>query len=112
MKKLNMINGSISNVPRFRECIDTETYIYAKVGGILRPYVETGDRVKKGAKIGSVINIYGQNNEVVISPHNGIVTGIRTSPVAWAGEPLFLIGKIMNINDAFKERDESYITPP
>ena len=112
MKKLNMIDGNISNLPKNRELIDTETYIYAKVGGILRPNVTTGDKVKKGEKIGEVINIYGEVNEKVVSPHDGIVTGVRTKPVAWAGEPLYLVGKMMKLSDAFKPRDKDYVTPP
>ena len=112
MKKLKMVPGTISELPQERECIDSETYLYAKVGGILRPHVITGDKVKQGDIIGSVIDIHGEINEKVISPHDGIVTGVRTKPVAWAGEPLFLVGKIMSINDAFKQRDDNYITPP
>tara|TARA_B100001123_G_scaffold360928_1_gene417227 strand:- start:1696 stop:2724 length:1029 start_codon:yes stop_codon:yes gene_type:complete len=112
MIKLKMIDGKISNLPKKRELIDSETYIYAKVGGILRPNVTTGDKVKKGEKIGNVINVFGEVNEKVVAPHDGIVTGVRTKPVAWAGEPLYLIGKMMNINDAFKPRDKDYVTPP
>jgi predicted deacylase len=95
MKSLGMIDGTVEGLPSTRRCIDTETYLYASEGGILRPRVETGNLVEEGQVIGEVLDIYGRVNEQIRSPLAGIVTGVRTKPVVWAGDPTFLVANFI-----------------
>ena len=114
MKHLGMIDGSPEGIPEKRRYIDSETYIYASVGGFLRAKVKTGDLASKGTLLGENLDIYGNVSEKFEAPFDCIVTGIRTKPVVWAGEPVFLISSF--IPDPRKEivptRVEKHISPP
>lgn len=116
MKHLGMIEGELEPVPKERKYIDSETYIYASVGGFLRrnAKVKTGDLVSKGGLLGETLDVYGNVTEKFEAPFDCIVTGIRTKPVTWAGEAVFLVSSF--IPDPSKElvptRVKEYIIPP
>lgn len=113
MKYLGMIEGSLEDIPQERRCIDTETYIYAQVGGLLRPNVRTGDLMSRGELIGVATDVYGIVVEEFRAPFDGIVTGIRTKSVVWAGEPVFLTSTFVSIEEAMKgEAAKPAVTPP
>ena len=95
MKHLGMIKGKPEGLPKRRKYVDTETYIYAKVGGLLRPKVATGDLAKEGQTIGLLYDVHGHITETVRAPFDCIVTGIRTKGIAWLGEPVFLISSFI-----------------
>lgn len=95
LRFLGMVDGPVEGLPAARRCIDTETYLYAAVGGILRPYVQTGALISKGQPLGAVMDVYGRVNEEILSPLAGVVTGIRTKPVVWAGDPTFLVANFI-----------------
>jgi len=97
MRHLGMVEGTVEQIPAERVCIDTETYLYASVGGILRSKVRTGDRITQGALLGTVIDFFGGVTEEILAPLDGIVTGIRTKPVVWAGDPTFLVANFIPI---------------
>lgn len=91
MKHLGMLDGKLEGLPKERKYIDTETYIYAKIGGLLRPKVDTGDHAKNGQVLGIMYDVHGHVTEEVKAPFDCIITGVRTKGVAWVGEPVFLI---------------------
>jgi predicted deacylase len=113
MKHLGMIEGDLEDLPEERRCIDRETYIYAQVGGLLRPYVRTGDLMAKGDLLGVATDVYGIATEEFRAPFDGVVTGIRTKPVVWAGEPAFLTSTFISVEEAMRtEETEPVVTPP
>jgi predicted deacylase len=113
MKHLGMIEGELEDIPEERRVIDKETYVYAQTGGLLRPTVRTGDLVSKGDLLGVVKDAYGTVVEEFTAPFDGVVTGIRTKPVVWAGEPVFLASTFITIEDAMREAaEEPAVTPP
>jgi len=95
MKHLGMLEGQPEGIPKKRKYIDTETYIYSNVGGLLRPKVKTGDLAKEGQIIGVTYDVYGHITEEVKAPFDCIVTGIRTKGVAWIAEPMFLVSSFI-----------------
>jgi len=113
MRYLRMIEGSLEDIPQERRCIDSETYIYAQVGGLLRPNVRTGDLISRGEPLGVATDVYGTVVEEFRAPFDGIVTGIRTKPVVWAGEPVFLTSTFISIEEAMNgEEAKPAVTPP
>ncbi len=113
LRYLGMTPGAIEGIPEDRRCIDTETYVYADHGGISRPVVTTGELVTAGQPIGTICDVYGSVNQEVTAPHDGLVTGIRTKPVVWAGEPVFLVANFIELEDALAEAtSEGQPTPP
>jgi predicted deacylase len=95
MKHLGMIEGELEGVPEQRRCIEPETYLYVQEGGFLRPNVETGQEMSKGDLLGEIKDVYGRKLEEIIAPFDGMVTGIRTKPVAWPGEVAFLVTRFV-----------------
>lgn len=113
MKYLGMIEGDLEDIPQERRCIDRETYVYAQVGGLLRPNVRTGDLMSRGELLGVATDVYGTVVEEFRAPFDGIVTGIRTKSVVWAGEPVFLTSTFISIEEAMKgEEAKPAVTPP
>jgi predicted deacylase len=115
MKHIGMIEGDLEKIPEKRRYIDSETYIYAQIGGLLRPDVNTGELIKKDQPLGIVQDIYGDVVEKIYSPLDGIVTGVRTKPVVWAGETLFLVANFIPdpLEEGLEETHvEGHITPP
>lgn len=113
MKHLGMIEGDLEGIPEERKVIDNETYIYAQVGGLLRSNVLTGDLISEGELLGVVKDVYGTVVEEFTAPFDGIVTGIRTKPVVWGGEPVFLTSTFITIEQAMEEAaEEPAVTPP
>jgi len=110
---LDMIPGVIEGLPENRRCIDTETYVYATEGGISRPLVRTGELVEEGQVIGTICDVYGRVNQEVVAPHSGLVTGIRTKPIVWAGEPVLLVANFIDLEDALSGATAGgQLTPP
>jgi predicted deacylase len=95
MKHLGMLEGTIEGVPEKRRIIEPETYLDSKGSGFLRPVVETGQLVSEGQFLGELLDIYGRKVEEIRVPFDGIVTGIRTKPVAWPNERLFLVSRFV-----------------
>ena len=95
MKHLGMIEGRLEGIPKRRKYIDTETYIYAEVGGLLRPKVKTGNLAKEGQILGVMYDVHGHITEEVKAPFDCIVTGIRTKGIAWVAEPVFLVSSFI-----------------
>jgi predicted deacylase len=95
MKLLEMLPGQPENVPTQRRYIDSETYVYADKGGLLKPLVTTGDPINQGQVLGVCLDVYGRMVEECVSPVTGVVTGVRTKPVVWPGEPVFLTAQLL-----------------
>ena len=112
MKHLGMIEGQLEPVPQDRKCIDSETYLYANHTGYLRAQVETGQLIQEGARLGVVQDFYGNTKQEVHSPLDGIVTGIRTKPMVWAGEPVFLVANFIEAGAVGPTQARTDVTPP
>jgi len=112
MINLGMIDGDLSPVPADRKCIDSETYLYAEYTGIIRAKVKTGDLIEKGQLLGVIQDFYGNVKQEVKSPLDGIVTGVRTKPMVWAGEPVFLTANFIEEGSFLPTKARTDITPP
>jgi predicted deacylase len=67
-------------------------WLWIAASGFFRPKVNLGEAVKKDQILGDVIDMLGNVLEVVISPINGDVWGIRRFSTLRAGDYTFLIG--------------------
>jgi predicted deacylase len=95
MKHFGMLEGTIEGLPKNRRIVETETYLDSKGSGFLKPLVETGQLISEGQLLGELLDIYGRKVEEILSPFDGIVTGVRTKPVAWPNERLFLVSRFV-----------------
>lgn len=76
--------------------------------------MKTGDLASKGDLLGENIDVYGNVTEKFEAPFDYIVTGIRTKPVVWAGEPVFLISSFIPAPSKgfVPTKVEKHVTPP
>ena len=88
---LGMLKG-VPSKPAYQTWVNRTTWVRAKVGGILRFHVAPGQIVHKGQEIASNSSILGTDQNVLVSPINGIVLGMTTLPAVKPGEPVCHIG--------------------
>jgi len=70
-----------------------------KYGGIMDPQTKCriGESVEKGDVLIRVINLFGDEVEVIEAPHEGIVLGVPVCPNAYPGDMAVVVGKITRI---------------
>lgn len=75
-------------------------------GGFLRSFVELGDRVTEGQRLGLISDVAGDTIEEVVARQSGVVTTIRTKPILPAGGATFQVSTITEVipNPAYEER--------
>lgn len=74
--------------PAYQTRVTKTTWVRANVGGILRFHVAPGDPVDKGQPIATNFSVFGETQNVIVSPSDGIVLGMTTLPVVKPGEPI------------------------
>ena len=76
-------------------CRDNEQFVTAGSGGFFLPLVQPGSEVKKGQKIGEIVDLYsGTTHESPLAQSSGYVITLRNYPVVYQKEILaVLLGK-------------------
>lgn len=74
--------------PPFLAKVRKTQWVRATVGGILKFHVSPGDFVEEGQAIVTNYSIMGVEQNVLISPINGIILGMATMPAVKPGEPI------------------------
>lgn len=79
---------------------------HSERGGFLQSFVELGDRVTKGQRIGLISDVAGNSVEEVVAVQDGIVTTIRTKPILPAGGATFQVSRVVEriFNPLYEER--------
>jgi hypothetical protein len=67
--------------------------VRAPQSGILRSMKPLGAKVEKGALLGVVSDPFGENEEPVYAPSEGIIIGRTTIPLVNEGEALFHVAR-------------------
>lgn len=70
---------------------DRTIWMRAPVAGMFTWQVPSGNHIKKGDKIGHVIDPYGQTQTTIIAKRDGYIIGHNNTPVVNIGDPLFHI---------------------
>ena len=87
LKKLGMLSGD-PMVPPYQVRVEKSTWVRAQVGGILRFHVTPGQAVEVDQPIATNASVFGQEQNILTSPVNGIVLGMTTLPMVKPGEPV------------------------
>jgi predicted deacylase len=74
--------------PPYQARVLRTSWLRAQVGGLLRFHVAPGDIVEKGQPISTNAGIFGDSQNVLVAPADGIVLGMTTLPVVKPGEPV------------------------
>jgi predicted deacylase len=91
MKHLSMLNGGAKSYdvlvdpPRQR--------IWAKKGGVWRRKIEAGQIVEKNMVLGTICNLIGETQQVILAPFDGVVSFLRVHYSVNSGDTLLWIAK-------------------
>lgn len=78
-----------------------EDWIIANRGGILHTFIELGQKVKKGEKLGTISDPFSFDiGEHVKAPKDGIIVGINTTPLIHEGLSIFKIASFIDYSRA------------
>lgn len=94
-----------------------EEWIPAQGGGILHPTVSLGQTIQKNDLLATVSDPFGTEQIKFLSPQDGVVVGINTTPLIYEGMPLFKVASFVDNNRAEstieawdKKQPDSYIS--
>jgi predicted deacylase len=95
MGHLGMIDHEMHEQRKRPPVVCTESaWIHTTSGGVLRVVPEIGEKVKEGATVASVHDIYGNLVEEYRAPHNGVVIGKSVNPVNLTGSRILHLGLV------------------
>ncbi len=63
-------------------------WLRAQAGGLLRFHVAPGEPVDKGQPLATNVGVFGDEQNVLVAPTDGLVLGMTTMPVVKPGEPV------------------------
>jgi predicted deacylase len=88
LRHLRMLKGRIDK-PRHQLEIRKSVWVRAENGGILQFHASPGDVVEAGQVLATNDTIFGEAQNEVKSPVDGVVLGMTTMPAVKPGEPVF-----------------------
>lgn len=91
---LNMTNDPIESTIQPTIICDLSYWIYMEEGGLLSVHVDLLERLKKGQKIATARNVFGDIVNEYYAPEDGIVIGKSISPVNQSGGRILHLGRI------------------
>ncbi len=74
--------------------ISSSAWIRSNHSGMYRRMVDNGSRVKKGQKLGSISDPYGDFEKHVKAPRDGFVLASNHAPIVTQGDALILLGSL------------------
>ena len=87
LKEFGMMRGEPVRPP-YQVRVTHATWVRAEVGGILRFHVRPGEAVEAGQCIATNSSVFGEKQNLLHSPVDGIVLGMTTLPMVKPGEPV------------------------
>lgn len=106
LRYLRMLKGK-PETPSFQIEVRKSTWVRAEYGGILKFHCAPGDLVRKGQVLASNSDIFGNLQNSIESPADGIIQGMTTMPAVKPGEPVFNIAQPEMTFSAIKRRMEA-----
>ncbi len=106
MRALNMIGAARPSAKRAGKQTGVPAqasntrWLRAAQGGVCRLIAKSGDRVRSGDTVAIICDIFGQDEELIISPCDGIIIGHATLPIVNQGDAILHIAQIAVPNEA------------
>lgn len=80
-------------------------WVRADIDGIMRPVAKLGQQVRKGQKLATVADPFGQSETIITSPCSGIVICVNNLPLVNEGEAIYHIARFDELDEAEKAMD-------
>lgn len=87
LAELNMTDD-LHEAPPHQMVVEETRWVRSETGGFLHFHAAPGNTVSKGQAVASSTSLLGKENEVIYSPHDGIVMGMTTMPAVGPGDPV------------------------
>ena len=87
LRSLDMLEGDLITPP-YQTRVDRAVWLRAESGGILRFHVSPGELVEEGQAIATNLSVFGDHQNTLLAPTDGIVLGMTTLPSVQPGEPV------------------------
>ncbi|UWQ54759.1 succinylglutamate desuccinylase/aspartoacylase family protein [Leisingera caerulea] len=75
-------------------------WLRAPMGGLLRVYKNDGELVRQGDLLGSVSDPFGEQDEEILAPFDGLIVGRAVMPVVNEGDAVFHLGRVGSVERA------------
>ncbi|MDO6591747.1 MULTISPECIES: succinylglutamate desuccinylase/aspartoacylase family protein [Rhodobacterales] len=72
-------------------------WLRAPIGGLLRTFKADGDLVREGDVMASVSDPFGEQEEELIAPFDGIVVGRAVMPIVNEGDAIFHLARVKSV---------------
>lgn len=89
---LGMMDGDME-LPAYQTTIRSTTWVRAPSGGLLRFHIAPGDIVTEGQPLASIHSLLGKSQDLLTSPHDGIILGMTTLPLTKPGEAVVHVAR-------------------
>ena len=89
---LEMVNDDIVHSDKTTLLCKKSYWLFTDRGGLLTLHVDLLDKLKKGQKIATIRNIFGEQINEFLAPEDGIVIGKSISPVNQSGGRILHLG--------------------
>ncbi|MGK0391591.1 MAG: putative deacylase [Maribacter sp.] len=93
---LGMIEDEVEDLSDETVICKKSYWVYTDTGGILTVHPKVTDLVKKGEKIATIQNIFGDVIKEYFAPENGVVIGKSVTPVNQTGSRILHLGIVKN----------------
>jgi predicted deacylase len=80
MRRLGMLDGPVEPAPRPQRMVDRFIWLRCRRAGWWQPSVRVGDEVAAGGRLGAVLDLFGDELEVIEAPEAGVPLFITSSP--------------------------------
>lgn len=98
MREIGMLPKKLRRKKRREPIIvDSTTWLRAPKSGIMHSPVSLGAKITKNDVIASIVDPFGENEEKVVSPVDGIVIGALQLPLVHKGDALFHVAPLQSI---------------
>ncbi|MFT5130748.1 MAG: putative deacylase [Rhodothermales bacterium] len=87
LRSLGMLSGEVV-APPYQTRVDRAMWVRAESGGILRFHVAPGQVLEEGDAIATNLSVFGDLQNTLYAPADGIVLGMTTLPSVQPGEPV------------------------
>jgi predicted deacylase len=87
LAELKMTDGKPRRPP-YQTRVKKTTWVRAATGGLLRFHVSPGQIILEGQPISTNFSVFGEQQNVLKAPHDGIILSMTTLPAVKPGEPV------------------------
>jgi predicted deacylase len=87
LRSLEMLGGELVSPP-YQTRVDRAMWLRAESGGILRFHVSPGEPVEEGQAVATNLSVFGDHQNTLLAPADGIILGMTTLPSVQPGEPV------------------------